>query len=48
MDQLISRGHSPMELVYSTPSPDPRYYNLRWMQLLTEVRESLYPYTRVF
>ncbi len=26
----------------------PRYYNLRWMQLLTEVRESLYPYTRVF
>lgn len=26
----------------------PRYYNLRWMQLLTEVRESLYPYSRVF
>jgi nucleoside-diphosphate-sugar epimerase len=26
----------------------PRYYNLRWMQLLTEVHESLKPYTRVF
>jgi nucleoside-diphosphate-sugar epimerase len=26
----------------------PRYYNLRWMQLLTEVHESLKPYSRVF
>jgi nucleoside-diphosphate-sugar epimerase len=26
----------------------PRYYNLRWMQLLTEVHESLKSYTRVF
>ena len=28
--------------------PNPRYYNLRWMQLLTEVHESLKPYSRVF
>ncbi len=26
----------------------PRYYNLRWMQLLSEVHESLKPYSRVF
>jgi hypothetical protein len=26
----------------------PRYYNLRWIQLLSEVHESLKPYTRVF
>lgn len=26
----------------------PRYYNLRWMQLLTEVHDTLKPYTRVF
>ncbi|MEX2245998.1 MAG: NAD(P)-dependent oxidoreductase [Dehalococcoidia bacterium] len=26
----------------------PRYYNLRWMQLLTEVHDSLKPYSRVF
>ena len=26
----------------------PRYYNLRWMQLLTEVHESLKSYSRVF
>ena len=27
---------------------NPRYYNLRWMQLLTEVHETLKPYSRVF
>jgi hypothetical protein len=26
----------------------PRYYNLRWMQLLTEVHETLKPFPRVF
>ncbi len=26
----------------------PRYYNLKWMQLLTEVHEQLKPYSRVF
>ncbi len=26
----------------------PRYYNLRWMQILTEVHESLKPFPRVF
>lgn len=26
----------------------PRYYNLRWMQLLSEVHEGLKPYSRVF
>jgi nucleoside-diphosphate-sugar epimerase len=26
----------------------PRYYNLRWMQLLTEVHDVLKPYERVF
>jgi hypothetical protein len=29
VDQLIVSGYSPQDLVYSTPSPDPRYYNLR-------------------
>jgi phage terminase large subunit len=29
VDQLLVAGFSPMDLVYSTPSPDPKYYNLR-------------------
>jgi hypothetical protein len=29
VDQLIVAGHSPIDLVYSTPSPEPQFYNLR-------------------
>lgn len=29
VDQLLVGGYSPMDLVYSTPSPEPQYYNLR-------------------
>jgi phage terminase large subunit len=29
VDQLDVAGYAPMDLVYSTPSPDPKYYNLR-------------------
>jgi hypothetical protein len=42
VDQLIVAGYPAMELVYSTPSPDPRFFNLRsymHFKLAEHVRE---------
>jgi hypothetical protein len=43
VDQLIVAGYTPQDLVYSTPSPDARYYNLRsymWFMMAEHIRES--------
>lgn len=43
VDQLLVAGLEPQELVYSTPAPDPKYYNLRsymWFEMAKHIRRS--------